>query len=70
MNFPTFRYLRHITVVHRIPVSLDELIVVGHHDEIVYEWALYRGAECIAHSDKGFGSPESALRDGLNEALA
>lgn len=71
--YPSFRYLppdpARITVTHNIPALDGNLLVLANLDEIVHEWAFYLGGECVAHSDSGFGSPEAALRAGLNEVL-
>lgn len=73
LTLPSFRYLtsdpRHITVVHKIDVLDGDLLALGDPDNGVYEWAFYRGIECISHSNEGFGSLAAALRAGLNEVL-
>ena len=66
-----FKYTSNVTEVHRIPCGLnDSVVVVGDPDNAAYEWVV----ECLGwgvtdHSDDAFGSPEAALRAGLNAYL-
>lgn len=66
-----FKYTGNFAEVHRIPCGLDDsVVVVGDPDNAAYEWVIHRlGVGVLEHSDDAFGSPESALRAGLNAYL-
>jgi len=67
---PTFKYTRNMSQIHCIPCGMgDEVHVVGDPENAAYEWIIYRNGASVEHSDDGFGSPEAALRDGLNTYL-
>lgn len=68
------KYTPATTILHELtnlgggPLTL---VVLGSPEDITYEWVLTRGAEMevAAHSDDGYGSHTTALRDGLIAAL-
>lgn len=63
-----FRYTENIAEIHRIACGLDDaVVVVGDPENAAYEWVIEWLSEgVLKHSDDAFGSPEVALRAGLN----
>lgn len=70
-NSIDFKYTNNVLELHRIPCGLDDaVLVVGDPDNAAYEWVIHRlGTGVLQHSDDAFGSPEAALRAGLNAYL-
>lgn len=66
-----FRYTENVLELHRIFCGIDDaVVVVGDPDQAAYEWVIERiGAGVLEHSNDAFGSPEAALRAGLNRYL-
>ena len=66
-----FKYTANVSEIHRISCGIDDaVVVVGDPENAAYEWVIERiGVGVLEHSDDAFGSPESALRAGLNKYL-
>jgi hypothetical protein len=64
------RYTDPVGLYLCISVGLDCLCgVFGDGDNCAYEWFVWREEGVLQTSDVAYGSPEAALRDGLNQVL-
>lgn len=69
MTQPYFHYTRNVATIHRVEAFGLDVVVCGDPDNCAYEYAVFRGDDCIAHSDCAYSIAAAALRDGLTAAL-
>ena len=67
-----FKYLipETLTTYHKVEVDfVNSVQVVGNGENGAYEWAIFKSEILERHSNRGYGSAEVALRDGLIACL-
>lgn len=61
-----FEFTLNCGTYYSIDVGFNDTVeVIGDRSNASYEWWILRKGLVIHHSDCGYGTPESALRDGL-----